>query len=170
MLALVVYYWHYSQIEVSLSDFFKYLCCSIIVHQGNDISLIINLTLMIGIQWYYNLNCGGLATSRSHEAGVKPATACHQAKKRLWKVSKILDIVLHYIVLAHHWARLLVDPRAKQLTLLYQLYDCWLSWFDVSGGEFNWSPDVKLPESGGGYSYKESGHVTSPARNRFIYW
>ncbi|KAK2174344.1 hypothetical protein NP493_810g00006 [Ridgeia piscesae] len=48
-----------------------------------------------------------------------------------------------------------------------------LRWKEITvanGGVYSQSPEGNIPESGGGYSYKESGHVTSPTRNRFIYW
>lgn len=46
----------------------------------------------------------------------------------------------------------------------------YLTPFYFSGGSSGSLHDIKLPDSAGGYTYKDSGRLGSPARNRFIYW
>ncbi|CAH1786774.1 unnamed protein product, partial [Owenia fusiformis] len=48
-----------------------------------------------------------------------------------------------------------------------------LRWKDItfnSGNSLSTLQDIKLPECAGGYTYRDSGKVAAPSRNRFIYW
>ena len=39
-----------------------------------------------------------------------------------------------------------------------------------SGASASTLQDIKVPDSCGGYTYKDSGQPGSPVRNRFLYW